>query len=98
MHVRAATVLPLKAQPVVSSSKHTSVEDIDELVDAMMEEPVSNGRVLYECCAAGRTGGGVMRADEAGQLRPLEVSSTVSEEHSGQCLNQYCRMPRRLDA
>ena len=84
MHVRAATVLPLKAQPVVSSTQDTSVESINELVDAMVEEPVSDGRVLYDCCGAGRTGGGVMKADEAGQLRPLEVGSTVSEEHSGQ--------------
>ena len=43
-----------------------------------MEEPVSDGRVL---CAAGRTGGG---ADEAGQLRPLEVGCTVGKEHTGQ--------------
>ena len=71
MHMRAATVLPLKAQPVVSSTKDTSLEGIIELVDAIVEEPVSDGRVLYDCCAAGRTGGG---ADEAGQLRPLEVS------------------------
>ena len=84
MHVRAATVLPLKAQPVVSSSKHTSVEGIDELVDTVVKKPVSDGRVLYDCCGAGRTGGGVMRADEAGQLWPLEVGCTVGKEHSRQ--------------
>ena len=43
MHVRAASVLPLELQPVVSSSKDSSVEGLEDLHDSMVEEPVGEG-------------------------------------------------------
>ena len=45
-------MLQLKANPEVSGTKNTNVESIDELLDAMVEELVSNGRVLLEGLAA----------------------------------------------
>jgi len=48
MDMRAATMLPLKAKPEIGSTENTNIESIDELLDAVMEEPVSNGRVLLE--------------------------------------------------
>ena len=44
MHMRAATVLPLKAEPEVGT-KNTDVENVDELLNAMVEEPINNGGV-----------------------------------------------------
>ena len=41
MDVRAAPVLPLKPQPVVCGSKDSSVEDLDEFNDSVVEEPCS---------------------------------------------------------
>ena len=39
MHVRAASVLPLEPQPVVSGSKDSSVEGLEKLHVPMVEEP-----------------------------------------------------------
>ena len=47
------------------STKNTNVESIDKLLDAMMEEPVSNGRVLLEGLAAAGAGIRVVRTDES---------------------------------
>ena len=43
MDVRAASVLPLKRQPVVCDSKDSSVEDLHELNDSVVEELVCEG-------------------------------------------------------
>ena len=43
MDVRAASVLPLKPKPVVSSSKDSNVECLEELHNSVVEEPVSEG-------------------------------------------------------
>ena len=45
MHIRAATVLPLKAEPEVGGTKNTNVESVDELLNTMVEEPVGNAGV-----------------------------------------------------
>ena len=73
-----ASVLPLEPQPVVSSSKDSSVEGLEELHHSMVEEPVGEGDDDLS------PGVRVVRADESSQLWPLEVCCTVSEEDSGQ--------------
>ena len=84
MDMRTAAMLPLKAEPVVGGAKDSGIESIDELDDTMVEEPVSDGRVLLDSFVSSRTGVRILRTDEACQFRPLEVCSTVSEEHCGQ--------------
>ena len=53
----AASVLPLEPQPVVSSSKDSSVEGLEELYDSMVEEPVGEGWVANDSLGAGSPGG-----------------------------------------
>ena len=84
MHVRAATMLPLKPEPEVGGTKNTNIEGIDELLDAMMEEPVRDGGVLLQGLAAAGAGVGVIWADEACKLWPLEVSSAVGKKDGWQ--------------
>ena len=50
--MRAATVLPLKPEPVVAGSKDSNIEGIDERLDMVAEEPNSNGRVLLNSFVA----------------------------------------------
>ena len=38
MHVRAATVLPLKAEPEVSGTKNSNIESINKPLDEMVEK------------------------------------------------------------
>ena len=56
MHVRAASVLPLEPQPVVSSPKDSGVEGLEELHDSMVEEPVGEGWVVDDSLGAGTPG------------------------------------------
>lgn len=70
--------------PEISGTKNTNIESVDELLDAMMEEPVGNGRVLLEGLHAAGAGDRVIRADEACKLLPLEISCTVSKEDGRQ--------------
>ena len=57
-------MLPLKTHPVVSSTKDTNIEGFNELLDAMVEELVSNGWILqYKFVAVGAAFR-VVRADE----------------------------------
>ena len=76
-YMSAPTVLPLITHPVVSSTKYTDIESINEFLDAMMEEPVSDGWVLHQCSVPAGAGVGVIGADQACKLWPLEVSCTV---------------------
>lgn len=46
MNMRAAAMLPLKAEPVVGGTKDSSVESINELHNSLVEKLVSDGRVL----------------------------------------------------
>ena len=64
-------MLQLKVYPVVGSTKHTNVESIDELLDAMMEEPVSNGWVLHQCSVSAGAGISVIGVDQASKLWAL---------------------------
>ena len=70
--------------PVVSSSKDSSVEGLEELHDSMVEEPVGEGWVVDDSLGAGCPGVRVVGADESSQLWPLKVCCTVSEEDGGQ--------------
>ena len=83
MRCRARGDLPLKPVPEVNSSHDICVERVHKLADAMVKEPVSNGRVVRNCLAATGTAVFLVWTDEASQLGPLAISSTVSEEHSG---------------
>ena len=56
MDVRAAPVLPLKPQPVVCGSKDSSVEDLDEFNDSVVEEPVCEGWILHDSLGSGSPG------------------------------------------
>ena len=77
-------MLPLKPQPVVSGTKDCNVEDLDELCDPVVEEPVRDGWVLDDCLGPGSSGVRVVKTDESSQLWPLQVCCTVSEEDGGQ--------------
>ena len=48
MHVRAATVLPLKPHPVVGDTKYSDIVGLDKLLDSVIEEPVCDGWILYD--------------------------------------------------
>ena len=89
MDVRAASVLPLKPEPVVRGSKDSSVEDLHKLHDSVVEEPVCKGWVLDGWVGSGSAGVRVVWADESSQLWPLEVCCTVSEEdcRQAQCVD-----------
>lgn len=49
--MRAAAMLPLKAEPVVRGTNDSNVERIDEFDDALVEEPVSDGGILLDSFA-----------------------------------------------
>ena len=89
VHVGTSSVLPLKPVPEVDCSHDICVERVHKLADAVVKEPVSNGRVVGYCLAATGTAVFLVWTDEASQLGPLAISSTVSEEHSGhsQCVH-----------
>ena len=53
-------MLPLKVEPVVSGSKDSDIDCIDEVLDVVIEAPISNGRVLLDCFAALRAGGRII--------------------------------------
>ena len=76
-------MLPLKPVPEVDCSHDICVERVHKLADAVVKETVSNGRVVGNCFAATGTAVFLVWTDEASQLGPLAISSTVSEEHSG---------------
>ena len=79
VHVRAASVLPLEPQPVVSSSKDSSVEGLEELHDSMVEEPVGEGWVVDDSLGAGCPGVRVVGRASSGHWRSaaLWVKKTV---------------------
>ena len=56
MDVRAAALLPLKAELVVTGTEDANVESIDELEDKLVGEPVGDRCVLLDCFAASRAG------------------------------------------
>ena len=89
MDVRAASVLPLKRQPVVCGSKDSSVEDLDELNESVVEEPVCEGWDPDDSLGSGSPGVRVVWADESSKLWPLEVCCTVGKED--------CRQTQSVD-
>lgn len=48
VNMRVATMLPLKAEPVISGTKNSNVEGSDEFLDTVIKEPVGSGRVLLD--------------------------------------------------
>ena len=110
MHVGSATVQPLKVELEVGGTKNTNVEGINKLVNAFVKEPVSNGRVscralLWLELELGSSG--QMRRASSGHWRSaaLCVKKMVSRPSVSTmamrrlcCLNQYCLVPRRLEA
>ena len=53
----------------LSGTKDSSVEGINELYDAFIEEPVSNGRVRLDCFVASRAGVSIVRRTSSGHWR-----------------------------
>ena len=53
MHMRTATVLPLKPQPVVLCTKDVQVKALEELLESLVEKPVSYSWVVNDCTSAG---------------------------------------------
>ena len=84
VYVGTTTVLPLKAKPVVLRSKYILVEVLQELLYPLTKEPVGNSWVLDHSTATGTSVIWVVRTDQMCKLRPLEIGSTVGEEHRGQ--------------
>ena len=82
MHMRTATVLPLKPQPVVLCSKDIQVKALEELLESLIEKPVSYSWVVNDCTPAGTWILWTILADQVGQFWPLKISSTVSEVNS----------------
>ena len=84
MDMRAASVLPLKPQSVVGSSKDSYIESLEELHDPVLKEPVCKSWVFINYLCSGSPGVRVVRADELSQLWPLEVCYTVCKEDGRQ--------------
>ena len=82
MHMRTATVLPLVPQPVVLCTKDVQVKGLEELLESLLEKPVSYSWVVNDCTSAGTCILWTILADQVCKLWPLKVSSTVSEEDS----------------
>ena len=82
MHMRTATVLSLKPQLVVLCTKVIQVKALEELLESLIEKPVSYSWVVNDCTSAGTCILWTILADQVCKLWPLKVSSTVSEEDS----------------
>ena len=72
----AATMLPLKAEPVVTGTKDSNIEGID---DAVVEEPVSDSWVLLDSFVPNRFCQLEVCCDGAGKFCQLEVCCAVGE-------------------
>ena len=79
MNTTAATMLPLKAQRVVTGTKYSYIEGID---DAVVEEPDSDSWILLDSFVVSTSGLRIIRTDETGKLWQLEVCRAVGEEES----------------
>ena len=66
MHMRVASVLLLKPQPVVGGSTDSDIESLEELHNTVVEEPVSKGWVLNDSLGTSCPEVKIVRADEAG--------------------------------
>ena len=77
-------MLPLEVEPVVTHTKDSNTEGIDELLDVVVEESVGDGGVVLDSFGASRAGVWIVWTDEAGKFWPLEVCCTMSEEDCGQ--------------
>jgi len=66
MNMRAAPMLPLKPEPIVRCTQNIVIEDFYKLLDAVSEEPVTNGKVLKNSSGAAGAGGGERRQASSG--------------------------------
>ena len=108
MHMLTSTVLPLKSQPVVSSTKYTNIININELFNAMMNQSEmldSPGVLCCDCC---------LNQDRQDRwdwwALATKFNSTMGKKMVGRpsvftmvmrrlcCWNQYCLVPRKLAA
>ena len=55
-----------------------------KLLDAMAEEPVTDGWVVNDSSAAARSSVRIIGTDEMGKIWLLVISCTVRKEHSGE--------------
>ena len=84
VHVGTPSVLPLKPVPEVDCSHDICIERVHKLADAVVKEPVSNGRVVGNC---------LLRLELlsffSGQMRRASSGHWPSAEHSGhsQCVH-----------
>ena len=78
MYVRAAMMLPLKTYPVVSSIRDNNIGGYNKLLDAVVEEPVSNGWILIYSFVAAGIAFRVVRADDATNM--VSVSTMHGNE------------------
>ena len=79
--MRTSTV---KTQPVVSSSKNTDIERVNEFLNPVVKEPVRDSWILLECSIAATARLWIIRRNETGKFWPLEISGTVGKEYGGQ--------------
>ena len=73
-------MLPLKPQPVVLCTKDVQVKALEELLESLIEKPVSYSWAVNDCTSAGTCILWTILADQVCKFWPLKVSSTVSEE------------------
>ena len=52
MNMRAAVMLPLEMEAVVTGTKDSNIEGIKEFDDALVEEPVCDSEVLLDSFVA----------------------------------------------
>ena len=73
-------MLILKSYPVVLGLEYSGIENIHELHDAMIKEPISKRWVFYYSPRPIGTVVGIFYTKEMSKLWPLEVSSTMGEK------------------
>ena len=64
VHVRAATVLPLKPHPVVGDTKYSDIVGLDEFHDSFVEEPVCDSWILNDSFGTACSGVRIVWAGE----------------------------------
>ena len=83
------SLLTLKLQPIVLCTKDVQVKALEELLESLVEKPVSYSWVVNDCMPMGTCIPRTILADQVCKFWPLKVSSTVGEENSwkSECVN-----------
>ena len=82
MHMRTATVLPLKPQPVVPLHKGFPGKALEELLESLKEKPVSYSWVVSDCMSVGTCILWTILADQVCKFWPLHEGQQHYEEDS----------------